>query len=129
MFPLKNVIINCSLYDYVIKENETMAKIKVYQAKEEHMETVKDIIDVQEENPTAEHLQILYTCVLDTEDMALPESYMEEDILIDSIEVMVNVSQNKLRDLGPYDVIEVQNKGKKTQILLLADEEYEVIEG
>ncbi len=129
MFPLKNVIINCSLYDYVIKENETMAKIKVYQVKEEHMETVKDIIDVQEENPTAEHLQILYTCVLDTEDMALPESYIEEDILIDSIEVMVNVSQNKLRDLGTYDVIEVQNKGKKTQILLLADEEYEVIEG
>ena len=81
------------------------------------------------ENPTAENLQNLYACVLDTEDMALPESYIEEDILIDSIEVMVNASQSKIRDLGAYDVIEVQNKGKKTQILLLADEEYEIIEG
>ncbi len=42
---------------------------------------------------------------------------------------MVNASQSKIRDLGAYDVIEVQNKGKKTQILLLADEEYEIIEG
>ncbi|MDR4984330.1 hypothetical protein CN491_01585 [Bacillus cereus] len=106
-----------------------MAKIKVYQAKEENMEAVKNIIDVEEQNPTAENLQNLYTCVLDTEDMALPESYIEEDILIDSMEVMVNASQNKVRDLGAYDVIEVQNKGKKTQILLLADEEYEIIEG
>ncbi|WP_242143165.1 MULTISPECIES: hypothetical protein [unclassified Bacillus cereus group] len=105
-----------------------MAKIKVYQPKEEHMETVKDIIDVQEENPTTEHLHTLYTCVLDTKDMALPESYMEEDILIDSMEVMVNASQNKLRDLGTYDVIEIQNKSKRTQILLLSDEEYEIIE-
>ncbi len=32
--------------------------------------------------------------------MALPESYIEEDILIDSIEVMVNASQSKIRDLG-----------------------------
>ncbi len=32
---------------------------------------------------------------------------------------MVNASQSKVRDLGAYDVIEVQNKGKKTQILLL----------
>ncbi|ABS22235.1 conserved hypothetical protein [Bacillus cytotoxicus NVH 391-98] len=128
MFSLKNVIISYGLYDYVIKEIETMAKIKVYQPKEEHMETVKDIIDVQEENPTTEHLHTLYTCVLDTEDMALPESYMEEDILIDSMEVMVNASQNKLRDLGTYDVIEIQNKSKKTQILLLSDEEYEIIE-
>ncbi|MGH0597425.1 hypothetical protein [Bacillus mycoides] len=106
-----------------------MTKIKVYQVKEENMEAVKTIIDVEEQNPTAENLQNLYTCVLDTEDMALPESYVEEDILIDSMEVMVNASQSKLRDLGTYDVIEVQNKGKKTHILLLADEEYEIIEG
>ena len=45
--------------------------------------------------------------------MALPESYIEEDILIDSIEVMVNASQSKVRDLGAYDVIEVQNKVRK----------------
>ena len=38
---MKNVIIRCSLYDYVIKEIKTMAKIKVYQAKEENMEAVK----------------------------------------------------------------------------------------
>lgn len=44
-----------------------MAKIKVYQAKEENMETVKNIIDVEEQNPTAENLQSLYACVLDTE--------------------------------------------------------------
>ncbi|MBT2578658.1 hypothetical protein J7E43_14835 [Bacillus sp. ISL-8] len=106
-----------------------MTKIKVYQVKEENMEAVKNIIDVEEQNPTTENLQNLYACVLDTEDMALPESYVEEDILIDSMEVMVNASQSKLRDLGTYDVIEVQNKGKKTQILLLADEEYEIIEG
>ena len=57
------------------------------------------------------------------------QSNLTLDILIDSMEVMVNASQSKLRDLGTYDVIEVQNKGKKTQILLLADEEYEIIEG
>ena len=51
-----------------------MTKIKVYQVKEENMEAVKNIIDVEEQNPTAENLQNLYTCVLDTEDMALPES-------------------------------------------------------
>ncbi len=33
-----------------------MAKIKVYQAKEENMEAVKNIIDVEEQNPTAEKL-------------------------------------------------------------------------
>ncbi|MEM5620600.1 hypothetical protein AAHB56_00965 [Bacillus thuringiensis] len=106
-----------------------MAKIKVYQAKEENMEAVKTSLMLRNKNPTAENLQNLYACVLETEDMALPESYIEEDILIDSMEVMVNASQSKVRDLGAYDVIEVQNKGKKTQILLLADEEYEIIEG
>ena len=40
----------CSLYDYVIKEIKTMAKIKVYQVKEENMEAVKNIIDVEEQN-------------------------------------------------------------------------------
>ena len=47
---MKNVIMKCSLYDYVIKEIKTMAKIKVYQAKEENMEAVKNIIDVEEQN-------------------------------------------------------------------------------
>ena len=52
--------------------------------------------------------------------MALPESYIEEDILIDSIEVMVNASQSKVRDLGAYDVIEVQNKGKKNTNFIIS---------
>lgn len=75
---------------------------------------------LKNKNPSTADLQNLYTCVLDTEDMALPESYIEEDILIDSIEVMVNVSQNKLRDLGTYDVIEVQNKGKKNTDFIIS---------
>ncbi|ENQ3106892.1 hypothetical protein SAMN04488168_10848 [Bacillus sp. 491mf] len=105
-----------------------MAKIKVYQPKEEHVDAVKNIIDVEELNPSAIDLQNLYACVLETEDMSLPETYIEEDILIDSVEGMVNASPNKVKNLGTYDVIEVHNKGKKLQILLLADEEYEIIE-
>lgn len=106
-----------------------MAKIKVYQPKEENMDAVKNIIDVEEQNPTAADLENLYACVLETEDMSLPDSYIEEDILIDSVEGMVNASAGKVRNLGAYDMIEVHNKGKKIQILLLADEEYEIIEG
>ncbi|PEA54014.1 hypothetical protein CON64_15555 [Bacillus pseudomycoides] len=105
-----------------------MAKIKVYQPKEEHVDAVKNLIDVEELNPSATDLQNLYACVLETEDMSLPETYIEEDILIDSVEGMVNASANKVKKLGTYDVIEVHNKGKKLQILLLADEEYELIE-
>ncbi len=77
------------------------------------MDAVKNIIDVEEQNPTAENLQNLYACVLETEDMALPESYIEEDILIDSMEVMVNASQNKLRDLGAYDESKFKTKVRR----------------
>ncbi|MFD3449782.1 hypothetical protein ACFDTO_34985 [Microbacteriaceae bacterium 4G12] len=104
-----------------------MAKIRVYQPTEEHFAEVKRIIDEEELNPTGSDLQNLYRCVLETEEMSLPATYTEEDILIDSIEGMVNASSNKLRNLGPYDVIEIQNKGNNKQILLLADDEYEVI--
>jgi hypothetical protein len=105
-----------------------MAKIRVFQPKEEHLEEVKQIIDVEELNPSDEHIQKYYVTVLSTDDMDLPSAFTEEDILIDSVEGMVNASGNKVRNLGPYDVIEVINKGKKKQILLLTDDEYEIIE-
>ncbi|MBO9129217.1 hypothetical protein [Bacillus sp. 165] len=105
-----------------------MAKIRVYQPKEEHVEEVKQIIDAEEQNPSTEQIQTLYISVLATEDMEIPDAFTEEDILIDSVEGMVNASSNKIRNLGPYDIIEVINKGKRKQILLLADDEYEIIE-
>jgi hypothetical protein len=41
---------------------------------------------------------------------------------------MVNVSSKKLRALGAYDVIDIAQKEKRKQLLLLEDDEYEVIE-
>jgi hypothetical protein len=104
-----------------------MAKIRVYQPKEEHLEAVKEIIDVKEENPTEEMLHSMYVCVLQTDEMTIPSAYMEEYILIDSVEGMLSASNSKLRDLGPYDVIDVTTKEKRLKILLLTDDEYEVI--
>ncbi|MFX3625382.1 MAG: hypothetical protein ACE3JP_15470 [Ectobacillus sp.] len=105
-----------------------MAKIRVHQPKEEHIAKVKHILDVEEQNPNEEFLKQYYVCVFETDEIALPDAYMEEDILLDSVEGMVNASKQKLRDIGAYDVIEVHNKAKKTQILLLEDDEYEIIE-
>ncbi|UOY93038.1 hypothetical protein MUG87_02560 [Ectobacillus sp. JY-23] len=104
-----------------------MAKIRVYQPKEEHFESIKEIIDVQEENPSPELLATMYSCVLETEEMTIPPAYMEEDILIDSVEGMLNASPNKTKHLGAYDVIAVTTKEKRFKILLLEDEEYEII--
>ncbi|WP_379968091.1 hypothetical protein [Ectobacillus sp. sgz5001026] len=104
-----------------------MTKIRVYQPLEEQLPQVKHAIDVEEQNPNEEMLRIFYTRILETEDMSLPDSYMEEDILIDSIEGIVNASASKLRNLGAYDVIIVENKGKKTTILILEEDEYEII--
>ncbi|WP_028400521.1 hypothetical protein [Ectobacillus panaciterrae] len=104
-----------------------MVKIRVYQPKAEHLNDVKEVIDVKEENPTEEMLHSMYTCVLQTDEMAIPSAYMEEDILIDSVEGMLNASNSKIKDLGAYDVIDVITKEKRIKILLLADEEYEII--
>lgn len=104
-----------------------MTKIRVYQPIENQLANVKHVIVEEEQNPNDEMLQNLYTCILDTEDMSLPDSYIEEDILIDSIEGIVNASASKLRSLGAFDVIEVKHKGKQTMILLLEEDEYEII--
>lgn len=103
-----------------------MAKVRVYQPQESHLEEVKNYIDIQEENPTTEVLNNWYSVVMDFQENQLPLS--DEELLIGSIESMVNVSQTKLRDFGEYDVIQVENKGKSYKLLMLPDDEYEVIE-
>ncbi|GGE60537.1 hypothetical protein [Priestia taiwanensis] len=104
-----------------------MAKIRVYQAKEEHLETVKDLIEVKEQNPSSSDLNNYYTCVFEMNEVSLFDAGIDEDILLDSVESMVNASQQKLRPLSAYDLINVQNANEKMQILILQDSEYEII--
>ncbi|MGM9986408.1 MAG: hypothetical protein ACI35O_04180 [Bacillaceae bacterium] len=103
-----------------------MANIKVFQPKNEFSEEVKAYIEVQGEDPTDEVLKKWYQLVLQIEESQFPIT--DEDLLIDSVESMVNISSQKLKPFGVFDVITVKASDKNYRILMLEDEEYEIIE-
>ncbi|MCP8970745.1 hypothetical protein [Ectobacillus ponti] len=102
--------------------------VRVYQPKEEALQEVHRIIEEEGQNPTDELLGAQYTLVFETDEMNVPNAFADEDVLLDSVEAMVNLSQQKLRPLGRYDVIDLSHKGQRRQILMFEDGEYEVIE-
>lgn len=103
-----------------------MASIKVFQPKAVFTEEVKDYIDVQGENPSTDILKKWYQEVLHIEENQFPLT--DEDLLIDSVEMMVNTTASKIKKFGAYDVIAVKAPDKQYKILILEDEEYEIIE-
>ncbi|GAA3325810.1 hypothetical protein GCM10020331_059180 [Ectobacillus funiculus] len=70
-------------------------------------------------NPSKELLDEYYACVFETDEMNLPGAFDDEDILLSSVEAMVNVSSKKLRALGAYDVIDIAQKEKRKTTLTI----------
>ncbi|RSK27245.1 hypothetical protein EJF36_10330 [Bacillus sp. HMF5848] len=101
-----------------------MSAITVYQVKDDSLNKIKQLFK-SDEDFTKEILHTHFAVVLESSEVPV---FADEEILLDSVEAMVNASQNKLHKFGAFDAVLISDKNKNTCILMLEDDEYELVE-